>query len=119
MKFPRQLLIKCFKASSEEAFSDEALNLLFDRLESLEESTGAQIEFDPCLISVCYHESAIEGVASVANQTILRTALRALSDPEDEDEREEVAKLIVKQFLESKGAFIGFTNQGTVVYKDY
>lgn len=119
MKFPRQLLIKCFKASSEEVFSDEALNLLFDHLESLEESTGAQIEFDPYLISVCYYESAIEDVASVTNQTILRKALRALDDPEDEDEREEVTKLVVKQFLESKGAFIGFTDQDTVVYKDY
>ena len=119
MKFPRQLLIKTFMADYSFEFSKEGLNLLFDYLEELEDDNGVQIEFDTTNLCLTYAENTLEDVASVANQTILQKALRALEDPEDEDEREEVTKLAVKQFLESKGAFIGFTDQNTVVYKDY
>ena len=100
-------------------FSENALNVLFDYFEESEDDTGSQIEFDPYHISQCYKENTIEDVTSIANQAILSKALRALDDPEDEDDREEVTKQVIQAFLQQKGAFIGFTDRGTVVYRSY
>ncbi len=117
MKFPRQLLIKLFMSDYSEEFSEEGLNILFDSIERDEDESGVQVEFDTTNICQGYKERTIEYIDTV--QTILSKALRELEDPEDDDEREEKAKRIVKEYLESYGAFIGFTNRGTVVYRSY
>jgi hypothetical protein len=87
-------------------FSYEALGLLFDYLEAYEMDTGEEIELD--VVSICcdYTEAAPEHIARDYN-----------IDVEGMDEDEAIAEVIAT--LEENGAYVGKTDGGTLIYRNY
>ena len=87
-------------------FSYEALGILFDYLEAYEMDTGEEIELD--VVSLCcdYTEGAPEHIARDYN-----------IDVEGMDEDEAVAEVIAT--LEENAAYVGKTNTGTIIYRNY
>ena len=87
-------------------FSYEALGILFDYLEAYEMDTGEEIELD--VVSLCcdYSEGAPEHIARDYN-----------IDTEGMDEDEAVAEVIAT--LEENAAYVGKTNTGTIIYRNY
>jgi len=88
-------------------FSYEALSLLFDYFEQLEEDTGEQIELDVIAICCDFAEDDFK--------TIIEDYRIDVSDCEDEDEM----KLTAQYFLENEGAFVGITDAGAIVYRTF
>ena len=87
-------------------FSYEALGILFDYLEAYEMDTGEEIELD--VVSLCcdYTEGAPEHIARDYN-----------IDVEGMDEDEAIAEVIAT--LEENAAYVGKTNTGTIIYRNY
>jgi predicted ArsR family transcriptional regulator len=85
-----------------EQFSYEALSLLFNYFEELEEDTGEEIELDVIAICCEYTESDAETIASDYSID--------LSDCEDDDEKERA----VIEYMEDRTAIIGHTSSGMV-----
>lgn len=87
-------------------FSYEALGLLFDYLENYEMDTGEEIELD--VISLCcdYSEDSPE---NIREQYDIET--------DGMDESEIIDEVIAT--LEENAAFVGKTNTGTIIYRNY
>lgn len=87
-------------------FSYEALGLLFDYLEAYEMDTGEEIELD--VISICcdYTEGAPEHIARDYN-----------IDVEGMDEGQALDEVIAT--LEANGAYVGKTDSGAIIYRNY
>ena len=87
-------------------FSYEALGLLFDYLENYEMDTGEEIELD--VISLCcdYSEDSPE---NIRDQYDIET--------DGMDESEIIDEVIAT--LEENAAFVGKTNTGTIIYRNY
>lgn len=88
-------------------FSYEGLSILFDYLEELEDDIGEQIELDVIAICCDFAEDDFK--------TIIEEYRIDVSDCEDEDEM----KLTAQYFLENEGAFVGITDEGTIVYRTF
>jgi hypothetical protein len=87
-------------------FSYEALGILFDYLEAWEMDTGEEIELD--VVSICcdYTESAPEDIARSYD-----------IDIEGMDEGQTLDEVIAT--LEANGAFVGKTDAGAIIYRNY
>ena len=87
-------------------FSYEALGILFEYLENYEMDTGEEIELD--VVSLCcdYSEDSPENI---------RDQYGIDTDGMDEDEI--INEVIVT--LEENAAFVGKTNTGTIIYRNY
>lgn len=87
-------------------FSYEALGLLFEYLENYEMDTGEEIELD--VVSLCcdYSEDSPENIRDQYG-----------IDTEGMDEDEVIDEVIAT--LEENAAFVGKTNTGTIIYRNY
>lgn len=94
-------------AGRKEQFSYEAMGLLFDYFEQLEDSIGEEIELDVIAICCDYNEEMVADIAR--NYSIdLNDA-----DPEDND-YDTQCRAIVREYLEENTAVIGETATGFV-----
>ena len=87
-------------------FSYEALEILFDYLEELEQDTGEEYELDVIAICCDYSEDTFEGIAD--NYDI------DISECEDEEEIREA----VEDYLSDNTALVGTTDT-TAVYLNF
>ena len=107
------------QAGRENQFSYEALGLLFEYFEEVEQDTGEEIELDVIAICCEYSEDSIENIAG--NYDV---DLSEASDGMDESsayglEQIEAAKLeIVMAYLNVLTTVIGETSSG-IVYADF
>lgn len=87
-------------------FSYEALGLLFDYFEAFEMDTGEEIELD--VVSICcdFTEDSPENIRDQYG-----------IDTEGMDEDEAIAEVIAT--LEENGAYVGKTDGGTLIYRNY
>lgn len=87
-------------------FSYEALGLLFEYFEAYEMDTGEEIELD--VVSICcdYTEDSPENICDQYG-----------IDTEGMDEDEAIEEVIAT--LEANGAYVGKTNTGTIIYRNY
>jgi hypothetical protein len=87
-------------------FSYEALGLLFDYLEAFEMDTGEEIELD--VISLCceFSEDMPESIAQSYD-----------IDIEGMDEGQALDEVIAT--LEANGAYVGKTDAGALIYRNY
>jgi hypothetical protein len=87
-------------------FSYEALGLLFDYLEQYESDTGEMMELD--VVSICcdFSEDSPENIRDQYD-----------IDTEGMDEDETIDEVIAT--LEENAAFVGKTNAGTIIYRNY
>jgi hypothetical protein len=87
-------------------FSYEALGILFDYLEAYEMDTGEEIELD--VVSICcdFSEDSPENIRDQYG-----------IDTEGMDEDEAIAEVIAT--LEENAAYVGKTNTGTIIYRNY
>ena len=81
-------------------FSYEALGLLFDYLEAYEMDTGEEVELDVVAICCDFTEDSPENI-------------RDQYGIEGDDEAEVIAT------LEDNCAYVGKTNTGTIIYRNY
>lgn len=84
----------------QDQFSYEALDLLFDYFEELEDSTGQEIELDPIAICCDYSEDSPSDIA--------RNYDDAPSDADD-----------VADWLADRTSVIGTTKAGDIVYLQF
>lgn len=90
-------------------FSNEALEVLFDYFEQLEEDIGEQIELDVIAICCEYCEEPIQDF-------IENYSLEEETEGLEEDELLE----FIRDHLHNSSEFIGFTNNDqSVVYRNY
>jgi hypothetical protein len=87
-------------------FSYEALELLWDYLESFEQDTGEDIEFDPVAFRCEFCESSFKEIIS-------ENKLNAQGLDEEAD------KKLAIEFLENNTTVLGITDIGTVVYQNF
>lgn len=87
-------------------FSYEALNLIYEYLESVEEDTGEPIELD--VISICceYTESSVEQI------------VRDYSIDCDDIEDDEIDAHVLS-YLEDHTTVIGVCDDGSIVYEQF
>jgi hypothetical protein len=83
-----------------ENFSYTGLQILFDYIEELEESTGEEIELDVIALCCDYEESCYEDV---------RTAYELDEDASDEE---------IQEYLENRTSFCG-EKSGVIVYQSF
>ena len=90
-------------------FSQEGLRLLYRYLLSFKEQTGVTVDFDDVIgIELEYGErDCKEFYESIRYEDDFRSWFNP---------RSKVIKHAVRQYLEEKGAFVGFTYISTVVY---
>jgi len=99
-----------WNSSYKDRFSYEGLEILFNYLEEYEEATGEELELDVVAFSCDFYEATPMEIAKDYNID--------LEEIEIEDGEILINKVIekVKEWLEERGAFIGETPQGTIVY---
>ena len=87
-------------------FSYDALGILFDYLEAYEMDTGEQIELD--VVSICcdYTEAAPEDIARSYDMDI-----------QGMDEGQVLDEVIAT--LEENAAYVGKTDAGAIIYRNY
>ena len=95
----------------EDQFSNQALDLLFEYFQSLEEDTGEEIELDPIAICCEYNELTF---AEIAAEYDIST-----KDEDGEDIDEDDLKDAVRDYLEYNTCVIGETREGTIVYASF
>lgn len=83
-------------------FTNEALSILFDYFEEIDDSTGIESEFDVIGICCDFSEDTIEDV------------IAAYSIDVDQNENDDEIKAQVLAFLADKGALVGETFKGAV-----
>jgi len=88
-------------------FSYEALHLLHDYFEELEEDTGEEIELDVIAICCEFTEDTIENIISDYNIDVI----------ECEGDSDAIKEL-VKDFIQDSGGLIGETSVG-LVYRGF
>jgi hypothetical protein len=89
-----------------ENFSYDGLEILFDYFEQLEEDTGEEIEFDVIAICCEYAEDDPESIAGYYSLEI-----DGLSDDEISEK--------VRDHLEENGAYVGATDLGMIIYRQF
>jgi hypothetical protein len=94
-------------ADRRENFSYEALGLLFEYFEELEDSTGEEIELDAIAICCEYYEDSAAIIASSYDIDISEI------DPAD-PEYDEKAREIVREYLAEQTSIVGETALGFV-----
>lgn len=105
MRLKRSVLIKFLKHDSS-TFSEEALDMIIEYIDSFEESideNGESIEWDSKRLSECYRETAISTIVREIDPVLLENNFREA----------------IETFLGEKTIFIGFTDRDTVVYRNY
>lgn len=96
-----------FRRMDRNNFSYEALGMLFEYFENLEEDTGEEMELDVIAICCDYNEDSPEDIAD--NYSIDLSEL-----DEDDDVGKENA---VMDYLNDHTSVIGQTSSGTIIYQ--
>lgn len=87
-------------------FSYDALGILFDYLEAYEMDTGEEIELDVVAICCDFSEDTPEAIARSYD-----------IDIEGMDEGQTLDEVIAT--LEANGAYVGKTDAGAIIYRNY
>lgn len=87
-------------------FSYEALGILFDYLEAYEMDTGEEIELDVIALCCEFSEDMPESIAQSYD-----------IDIEGMDEGQVLDEVIAT--LEANGAYVGKTDAGAIIYRNY
>lgn len=97
---------RAFEELRPDNFTNEALEVLFDYFEEIEESTGEELEFD--VIGICceFSEDTTENL------------IAAYSIDVDQTQSEEEIKSQVLDYLADRGALIDSTEYG-IVYRQF
>lgn len=87
-------------------FSYEALELIYDYLTELEDSTGEEVELDVIAICCEYSEESAESIAELYGIEL-----------DSEDEEDQLQQ--VKDFIETESILVGVTDSGSIVYQQF
>lgn len=94
-------------------FSREGLGVLFDYLEQYEQDTGEEIELDVIALCCDYAESTFTDVAQYYNIEI------DYDDCSDDEERAELLKSEVLDFLNDQTTLVGIVGDDSVIYQQF
>lgn len=94
-------------AGRENQFSSKGLNVLFDCIESYEDSIGEEIELDVIAFCCEYSEDTPRDIADYYGIDI--------SDCDDETD----VKTVVMKYLEDNTLVCGETDDGSIVYQQF
>jgi predicted ArsR family transcriptional regulator len=97
---------EAFRQAGRENFSYEALDLMFDYFEALEEDIGNEMELD--VVAICCDYTEDDAVSIAGNYDIDITDM-------DEDETLEA----VQEYLNNNTSVVGTTSNGSIVYADF
>jgi len=97
---------EAFRQAGRENFTYDALGLLFDYFEGLEEDMGSEIELD--VVAICCDYTEDDAVSIAGNYDI---------DITDMDEEE--ALEAVQDYLNNNTSVVGTTSTGSIVYADF
>jgi len=97
---------EAFRQAGRENFTYDALGLLFDYFEGLEEDMGSEIELD--VVAICCDYTEDDAVSIAGNYDI---------DITDRDEEE--ALEAVQDYLNNNTSVVGTTSTGSIVYADF
>jgi len=106
----RKAFERCDRANQ---FSSEGLSVLFDYLEQYEEETGEDIELDVIALCCEYQESTF---AEVANEYSL---VIDYDDCTDEEERAELLKSEVLDYLNEHTSVCGEVSDDSVIFAEF
>jgi hypothetical protein len=99
--------VQAFKdMDRENQFSIDALNMIFEHIEQIEDETGEDYEFDVIAICCEYAEATWQ---EIANDYLLHEV--ELDDEQDHEGR-------VIEYLEDEGVFIGKSDE-SIVYRQH
>ena len=98
-----------FRAIRPDNFSYTGLAALWDYLESFEDDTGEELEFDAVGFCCDFSEESPEDIARYYSDDISRFC--------DSECNGDVVQA-VQEYLEYNGAFVGFGDDGTIVYRN-
>lgn len=98
-------------------FTREALGLIFDYLENLEEETGEQIEFYPLNICLEYTVNTVEGIIKDYRVDVKSMADKLDNDPyiTDDEYREYLTREVV-EYLGYRTQIVGTLKSGEIVF---
>ena len=88
-------------------FSYEALNLIYEYMESIESDTGEQIELDVIAICCEYSEQPWQEIAESYDID--------LSDWETDEDKQQA----VIDYINDHSMYIGVTDDGSIVYQQF
>ena len=88
-------------------FSYEALNLIYEYMESIESDTGEQIELDVIAICCEYSEQTWQEIAESYDID--------LSDWETDEDKQQA----VIDYINDHSMYIGVTDDGSIVYEQF
>ena len=97
---------EAFRQAGRENFSYEALGLMFDYFEELEEDIGNEMELD--VVAICCDYTEDDAVSIAGNYDIDITDM-------DEDDALEA----VQDYLNNNTSVVGTTSTGSIVYADF
>ena len=101
---------RAFEQLRPDNFSYEALDVLFEYFEELEESTGQPIELD--VIAICCDFVELDCDEIIENYS-------TCIDEEDYDDDDEKQELVLAYLSEHGYGHCGVTKQGTVVFQSF
>jgi hypothetical protein len=102
----REAFHQAFHQAGRENFTYDALGLLFNHFEELEEDMGSEIELD--VVAICCDYTEDDAVSIAGNYDI---------DITDMDEEE--ALEAVQDYLNNNTSVVGITSNGSIVYADF
>jgi len=97
---------EAFRQAGRENFTYEALGLLFDHFEGLEEDMGSEIELD--VVAICCDYTEDDAVSIAGNYDI------DIADMDKDEARE-----AVQDYLNNNTSVVGTTSNGSIVYADF
>lgn len=97
---------EAFRSCRPESFSYDGLEILFDYFEQYEDETGENIELDVIAICCDFSEDSPETIADY-----YAIDIEGLTDEEISEK--------VRNHLEENGAYIGSTDLGMIVYRQF
>ena len=92
-----------------ENFTYDGARILFDYLEALEDDLGERIELDVIALCCDYAEDTPEDIADYYG---FKHTLDKMDDDGD-------VHAVVVKFLQEEGAYIGTTDTGTIVFRQF
>ena len=111
---------EAFRQAGRENFSYEALGLMFDYFEELEEDIGSEMELD--VVAICCDYTEDDAVSIAGNYDIDLSEARDGADESSAYGLEQIAEAeleIVQDYLNNNTSVVGTTSTGSIIYADF
>jgi hypothetical protein len=104
---------EAFRRMERNNFSYDGLEVLFEYLEQLEEDCGQEMELD--VVAICCHYAEEMPTTIAEHYSIDLEGLQNSEKLEDSEAIEDK----VREYLNDEGVYVGTTDSGSIVYRQF